>query len=365
MSDAVTPADEPVTSPETRPYRLEARLSSTGGWRSFLAWAGVACWGAWAVMRLADGDRLPGFGTLGAPLLAMTPFVVAAVPVPVAAALLVRRWAAAAAAGVVAVILLVTVVPRAIGDDQPAARGPVVRVLSANLFFGEADAAALVALVRRSGADVLSLQELPQEAVQRYERAGLARVLPHKVVDARTGAAGSGLYARYPLRESAPPGDMRMATPQAEMTLPGGRRVQVTAVHPVPPISSEAYDLWRHDIAALPSARTIEGAAAGQGRTQGDEQAGATAARPIRILAGDFNATLDHATLRRLIGRGYADAADRTGGGLIPTWGTGGSGPPLTLDHVLVDRRCAVGRFAVHDLAGTDHRAVFAEVRLP
>ena len=33
----------------------------------------------------------------------------------------------------------------------------------------------------------------------------------------------------------------------------------------------------------------------------------------MRILAGDFNATLDHAELRRLIGRGYHDAAEQAG----------------------------------------------------
>jgi endonuclease/exonuclease/phosphatase (EEP) superfamily protein YafD len=84
-----------------------------------------------------------------------------------------------------------------------------------------------------------------------------------------------------------------------------------------------------------------------------------------RVLAGDFNATLDHATLRRLIGRGYADAADRAGRGLVPTWGLGQSRPPLTIDHVLLDRRCAVQSVQIHDLPGSDHRALFARLRLP
>jgi endonuclease/exonuclease/phosphatase family metal-dependent hydrolase len=38
---------------------------------------------------------------------------------------------------------------------------------------------------------------------------------------------------------------------------------------------------------------------------------------------------------------------------------------PLTIDHVLVDRRAAVHRVTVHDLPGSDHRAVFADLRLP
>jgi endonuclease/exonuclease/phosphatase family metal-dependent hydrolase len=163
------------------------------------------------------------------------------------------------------------------------------------------------------------------------------------VVDARPGAAGSGLYSRHPLR-ALPEQRTQMAMPQAEFTLPGGRQVAITAVHPVPPISPQAFRDWRYDIGHLPSAR---------------------AAAPVRILAGDFNATLDHATLRSLIDRGYADAADRTGAGLVPTWGLGSARPPLTIDHVLVDERCAVRKVKVYDLNGSDHRAVFAEIRLP
>jgi hypothetical protein len=37
----------------------------------------------------------------------------------------------------------------------------------------------------------------------------------------------------------------------------------------------------------------------------------------------------------------------------------------LTLDHVLVDRRCAVLEYSVHVIPGTDHRAIYAEVQLP
>ena len=39
-----------------------------------------------------------------------------------------------------------------------------------------------------------------------------------------------------------------------------------------------------------------------------------------RILAGDFNATLDHPELRAVLDRGYVDAADAASGGLKPTW---------------------------------------------
>ena len=84
-----------------------------------------------------------------------------------------------------------------------------------------------------------------------------------------------------------------------------------------------------------------------------------------RVLAGDFNATLDHAPLRGVLRLGYADAARAVGNALAPTWGPLGRPALITIDHVLVDRRCAVLASSVHVIPGTDHRAVYAEIRLP
>jgi endonuclease/exonuclease/phosphatase (EEP) superfamily protein YafD len=85
------------------------------------------------------------------------------------------------------------------------------------------------------------------------------------------------------------------------------------------------------------------------------------------VLAGDFNATADHARFRRVLRPGHVDAAARVGRGLIPTWGPEPWGRPalLTLDHVLVDPGCTVLAVSVHRLPGSDHRAVYAEFRLP
>jgi endonuclease/exonuclease/phosphatase (EEP) superfamily protein YafD len=85
------------------------------------------------------------------------------------------------------------------------------------------------------------------------------------------------------------------------------------------------------------------------------------------VLAGDFNATLDHAQLRRFLRLGYVDAASQVGRGLVPTWGPEPNGRPamLAVDHVLVDRRCAVLTTSAHRVPGSDHRALYAELRLP
>ena len=87
----------------------------------------------------------------------------------------------------------------------------------------------------------------------------------------------------------------------------------------------------------------------------------------LRVLAGDFNATLDHGELRRLLGRGYRDAAEQAGSGLRPTWPTDGSLLPavVTIDHVLADRRVRVASARTVAIPGSDHRGVLAELVLP
>jgi endonuclease/exonuclease/phosphatase (EEP) superfamily protein YafD len=320
----------------------EPGFAGGGRWRTVLAWTVAGSWGAWAVVRLTGADRVIGVPVV--PLLSFTPYVAAAAPVPVIGAVLLRRWRAAAVAGVVAAGLLAAVLPRAFPSGQPAAQGPVLRVLSTNLLFSQADPAAVVALARRTGADVLSVQELTEGGVAALARAGLTRLLPYQVLDPREGPAGSGIYARHPLRALPPVPGTAMAMPQAELSLPGGVRVEVTAVHPLPPLSTVNSADWQHDLAALPAA----------------DHSG-----PPRVLVGDYNATLDHARFRTLLGRGYADAADQAGKGLIPTWGVRQPAPPITIDHVVVDRRVAVRRVEVYALPGSDHRALFAELRLP
>jgi endonuclease/exonuclease/phosphatase (EEP) superfamily protein YafD len=87
----------------------------------------------------------------------------------------------------------------------------------------------------------------------------------------------------------------------------------------------------------------------------------------VRVLAGDFNATLDHALLRRLLDTGYRDAAATVGAGLVGTWGPydGDPIPPVVIDHVLADRRVGVVAVSVHRVPGSDHRAVLASLTPP
>jgi endonuclease/exonuclease/phosphatase family metal-dependent hydrolase len=85
------------------------------------------------------------------------------------------------------------------------------------------------------------------------------------------------------------------------------------------------------------------------------------------VLAGDFNATLDHAELRRLLDRGYRDAAEQAGVALRPTWPGDRALIPtvVTIDHVLADRRIRVVSVRTVAIPGSDHRGVLADLLLP
>lgn len=310
-------------------------------WRLVVAWVVVIPFAAWALFRVLGLER--GFPFV--PLVAFTPYVAAASLVAVAAAAIMRVRGALLFAAAVAVALLALVVPRAVPGgqvDQPE-NGAELTVMTANLHFGEADPAALVAAVREADVDLLCVQEVTPAAVRGLRRAGLERALDEAVVSTTPGAGGGAIYARLPLTGT---GNLGRA---AGFRMPGarvrvsGRPVAVVSVHPVPPTDAESARRWRDALRALP--------AAGEGAELG-------------LLLGDFNATLDHSELRRVLDRGYVDAADVTGTGLTPTWSSGVS-PPLTLDHLLVDERIHIADSEVRALPGSDHRAVIAELVAP
>ncbi len=169
--------------------------------------------------------------------------------------------------------------------------------------------------------------------------------MPFYTLEPSLGADGTGLYTRMRLRAGAAAG--RDAVPRwrrPRRRFAAGRRSQLLAVHPAAP-DPGSVDEWDKDLNALPDAEP-------HGR--------------IRVLAGDFNATLDHAELRRLIGTGYEDAASVVGAGLHGTWPEGRKVPPaVVIDHVLADKRVGVRAVSIHTIPGTDHRAVFAELVLP
>ncbi|MEV4150241.1 endonuclease/exonuclease/phosphatase family protein [Amycolatopsis sp. NPDC049691] len=289
-----------------------------------------------AALRLIgyDGD----WYTLAA--LSLTPFAAVAGLLLGGLALALRRWWVGGTALVLAVALAVLVVPRLSASDQREVHGKTLRVLASNLLYGQADPKAVVDLVREQRIDVLNLVEMTPRVVDGLTAAGLFQLLPYRVLHPAPGAFGSGIVSRFPLKEVNLTGDSAAKQPGAQADLGDGVVVEIVAVHPISPDVDTPQ--WEREIKDLSRAAGEHG---------------------LRILAGDFNATLDHAAFRTVLSRGYNDAAEERGAGLTPTWPS--SSPVVTIDHVVVDNRAAVQDYRVFDVAGSDHRAVFAEVRLP
>jgi endonuclease/exonuclease/phosphatase (EEP) superfamily protein YafD len=318
-------------------------VTGTGSKVTTMCWVVAGVFAGWAAARLAAADRVRRTQFPVVPLLSVTPQVAAAAPWAALGLRLARRRGPAATAALAAAALGLAVRPRGIPRPQPTTYGPVLRVLTVNLFHGRGDAETVVDLARGVEADVLFLQELTADAATRLKQAGLADLMPHTRLEPRRGSGGSGIYSRFPLSEGPEVAPVRAAQPTALLELPGGDAVELICVHPsAPALRRDGPIRWRAEIAVLPPPGRLP-----------------------RVLAGDFNATIDHAAFRDVLRLGYVDAARQAGKALTPTWGRPGKGARLTLDHVLVDRSCAVLACSVHAISGSDHRAVYAAIQFP
>jgi endonuclease/exonuclease/phosphatase (EEP) superfamily protein YafD len=307
-----------------------------------LRWVLAGALVAWTLIRAFGLER----GWPLVPLFAFTPFVAVLALLVAAVAAWRRWWAGALLTGGCAALLLVLLAPRAIPDRAPAdAPGVRVRVFAANVAANDAAADRVIAAVRRWDVDVFSVVELPPEVVLGYRVAGAETLFPSRVLQPRPGFAGTGLYSRLPLRPAASPRGTHFPIAAAELRAPGAVPVGLVAVHARAPTDGVSTTRWRRDLRLLP---------------------GSSAERP-QVLAGDFNATLDHAELRRLLGRGYRDAAEQAGVALRPTWPSDRPLLPtlVTIDHVLADRRIRVVSVRTVAIPGSDHRGVLADLLLP
>jgi Endonuclease/Exonuclease/phosphatase family len=308
------------------------------------ATAAAVPWAAWAALRVAGADR--GFPLV--PAMAFTPQAAAASTVPLAFALAARSRAGALLSVASGATLAACVLAHH-RRPSPAAAPPAdrLRVATVSLRLGHVPAAAVLDLVAEHDVDVLAVAELTPPAAERLRDAGLERLLPHAHVvlaaPGKVASAGGGLWSRRPITaRTTVPGSFEQ--PAARLTTPAGE-VEVTAVHAYPPARSPAeVRCWTADLGALPAPEP----------------------GVLRVLAGDYNATPDHAAFRAVLGLGYVDAAAAVGRGRNWTWQALTVGHPrLTLDHVLVDPRIAVARVELVPMRGSDHRSVVADLHLP
>ncbi|MFL9656591.1 endonuclease/exonuclease/phosphatase family protein [Streptomyces sp. PB17] len=318
------------------PRRTGRRL---GAWCAGLLFASVS---AVVGCRVADTD-----GVTPVPqLLAFLPWLL----VPTGAGLLLTllaRWWTGAVWGVALLGLLAWFIEPYGKSGEPA--GPPVaevRVLTSNVEFGQGTDA-LIAAVRREKPDLVFVQEC-ESTCDAALRRDLAAGYPHRRAVEGDGAKGSVILSALPLKAApAVPGTLGMPGAVADVR---GHPVRLQLAHPMPPLADRV-GRWREELDALRDAAAT--AATGDG-----------GGAPV-VLAGDFNASQDHAAFRRILDTGLRDAARLAGEDRTPSW------PARTLpvfgvqiDHVLVSEDFAARDARFLDLAGTDHRALVVDLTL-
>ena len=251
---------------------------------------------------------------------------------------------------------------RGIGvHDAPAASAKAadtVTVLSWNTLGGAPGSERIARLALERHADIVTLPETTETTGAAVAKAMAAAGRPmwvHTIAFDHVSKARSttllisptlGNYTVSSNRGSGPPGNTNVL-PTVVARPVDGKGPTVIAVHAVAPIQFEMSN-WRSDLDWLAT-----------------QCAGGNV-----IMAGDFNATLDHMAARAgpdasVLGQ-CRDAALSTGSAAVGSWPT--SLPPLLgspIDHVLSTSNWHVQSMGViesEDAAGSDHRPIVAEL---
>ncbi|AZQ36130.1 endonuclease/exonuclease/phosphatase family protein [Streptomyces cyaneochromogenes] len=317
--------------------RAEGRLLETAAVLLFLGVSAVVgC-------RVADADcvtPVPQF-------LAFLPWLLVPTGVGLLLALFSRWWPGVVWA--VALLGLLAWYIEPYGKTGEPGGPPLVsfRVLTSNVEFGQATDA-LVDAVRRERPDLVFVQECEYTCEDTLKRA-LGTDYPYRAAQVAAGSAGSVVLSRFPLTAAeGVPGTMAMPGAVADVR---GHAVRLQLAHPMPPMPGRT-DAWREELGRLRDFAAENTGSTGDSRT------------PL-ILAGDFNASQDHAAFRRILDTGLRSASRLTGHDRTPSW------PARTtpvfgvqIDHVLLSADFSVRRARFLDLPGTDHRALLTDITL-
>lgn len=302
-----------------------------------------------ALLTVVVGCRVLGVdGVTPVPqLLAFLPLLL----VPTAVALLccaLLRWRAGLVWGLV--LLAVTGwFERPYEAGAAGSRGPVVAritVLTSNVEFGQATLG-LISAIRREKPDLVFVQECEFTCAQLLSARIPHTDYPYRHIVKAGGSEGSAILSTVPLTNTDGIAST-LAMPGSEARFGGlAAPVRLQLAHPLPPIPG-AVDSWRTELGKVRAY-----AAAHRGDGPG-------------IVAGDFNASRDHATFRDVLDAGgLRDSAPLGGAGRTPSWPSNARRPfGAQIDHVLVSRDFSVRGARFIDLAHTDHRSLLVRLDL-
>lgn len=218
-----------------------------------------------------------------------------------------------------------------------------LRLLHANVLWGNEDYAALAAVVEAERPDVLVLQEYT-EAWHEYLRA-LPEQYPYSKAAPRPGGTGMALFSRHPL-EAAEVLSLNASSHLAILARVNveGTPLTILALHPPTPMLPAKFASRNEQFArAAPIMREARGA---------------------KLIIGDLNTTMWSPYFNDLVREsGLSDA--RQGFGISPSWPVPLPTPlQIPIDHCLVGGGVAVREVRTGGRTGSDHRPLVVDVSL-
>ncbi|NMO33424.1 endonuclease/exonuclease/phosphatase family protein [Streptomyces sp. GMY01] len=326
-----------MTAPPQETYEAQETYGRGGRVKPWCAGLLFAAVSVVVGCRAADTDGI----TPVPQLLAFLPWLLVPTGLGLALTLLGRWWFGAVWGVAVLGLLAWYIEPY---GKEPPSEGVVVaevRVLTANVEFGRG-APALVEVIRRERPGLVFVQECDGGCRARLRRE-VGDAYPYRREVAAAGSKGSVILSAYALKGTpGVAGTMGMPGAVADVR---GHTVRLQLAHPMPPLPRQVA-LWHRELGRLRAFAAADPAAP-------------------TVLAGDFNASQDHAGFRRILDTGLYDAARLAGADRTPSW-PARTAPTLgaQIDHVLVTRHFTADHARFLKVPGSDHRALLVELTL-
>jgi len=225
---------------------------------------------------------------------------------------------------------------------QPDVDDGQINLLHANVYGGNSNTQALIALIRSDQPDVIILQEVTKVWVAAM--AELKDSYPHRHAIARNDNFGIAVYARQPLLsvdviDSPPYGFPSLVVRQSLHD----RIVTYVTTHPIPPLGKEGFEARNEQLASIAEVLNLIGGP--------------------KLLIGDLNITMWAHHYRQLVlSTGLRNS--RYGVGIIPTWPKQLPFAMIPIDHCLVSSDFAVLDVRSGPDIGSDHLPLIVNLAL-
>ncbi len=247
-----------------------------------------------------------------------------------------KQWWTAMGALCGALVLLVQVRTHSMAITHGT--GPGIRVLHMNVLQPNMHFQQVIQLAVRSGADVISVQEVGPDWADALE-AGLSPEYPFRYVETRSNCYGIAMFSKRPFQRISTV--TMMGAPFIEAVLEvEGRPVRLLAVHTTSPISYAHFRRRNEQFDQLASHLNRSDTAT--------------------VLIGDLNTVpWDRAFQRFCASTGMRPVSN----GIQRTWPAVGPFALIPLDHLLVSGEVVPSALETFPIPGSDHRGLLAEIR--